>query len=155
MKGFFLCIHYCSKSHHWCLNRVSWLNKESTLELLFCDDATLWVNCFLSASSLQGSLLFSMHLYSFSHKLPFLKMLVPLLLAVNLVFMVTLSIYHLKVIHTNIGVFGLVFCIKFSFLGQHWMGLSIGKCRKYQFLELFNKTWIKLLIFQYWAASKH
>ena len=34
-------------------------------------------------------------------------MLVPLLLAVNLVFMVALSIYHLKVNHTNIEAFRL------------------------------------------------
>ena len=42
-KSYFLCIYYSSKSHHWCLNKVSWLNKV-LWNYYFFDEAALWVN---------------------------------------------------------------------------------------------------------------
>ena len=41
IESSFLCIYYCSKSHHRCLNKVSWLNIGVHWSCYFFDEATL------------------------------------------------------------------------------------------------------------------
>ena len=94
-------------------------------------------------------------------------------------FSVTLSIYHLVTSSTNTRAFRLKlsevhrvvhqpeylyikyhekqFCIKFSFSGQHWTGLSIKKYKKISFggVLLYKNINFVNIEFQYWIKIKN
>ena len=85
----------------------------------------------------------------------------------NLAFIVTLSIDYLVINPTNTRVFRLKlprgctkcwtiqkFSIKFAFSGQHWTELSIGQCKKFQFLECLIKISISVLNFSNESAKE-